>query len=59
MRADVAAGVGHVARLGHDFEAVLAVEEHPQPAAHDPVVIGDHNLGHGGKLAGRREELPR
>ena len=55
VRADVAAGVGHVARLGHDLEALLAVEEHPQAAAHDTVVIGDHDLGHGGKLAGRRQ----
>jgi hypothetical protein len=47
--ADVAAGVGHVACLGHDVEAVLTVEEHPQPAAHDTVVIGDHDLGHRGK----------
>jgi len=46
VRADIAAGVGDVAGFGHDLEAVLAVEEHPEPAAHDAVVIGDHDLGH-------------
>ena len=54
VRAHVAAGVGDVAGLGHDLEALLAVEEHPEAAAHDAVVVGDHDLGHGGKLAGCR-----
>ena len=41
MRARVAHGVRHVAGLGDDFEVRLGVEQHPQPAAHDRVVVGD------------------
>jgi hypothetical protein len=35
-----------IAGLGDDLEALLAVEEHAESAAHDAVVIGDHDLGH-------------
>ena len=53
VRAHVAAGVGDVAGLGHDLEALLAVEEHPEAAAHHAVVVGDHDLGHRGQASGR------
>ena len=46
MRAHVAAGVGHVTCLRDDLEVLLAIEDHPQAAAHDAVIIGDHDLRH-------------
>ena len=46
MRAHVAPGLGDVAGLRDDLEVLLAVEDHPQPAAHDAVVVGDHDLRH-------------
>ena len=30
----------HISGLRHDFEAVLGVEQHPDPAPHDGVVVG-------------------
>src|SRR5262249_3605515 len=32
-----------VARLGHDFEVAFGVEQHPQPGAHDLVVVRKHD----------------
>ncbi len=47
-----------VAGLGHDLQAGLRVEQQPQPAAHDRVVVGDHHrrrLAHRRQLAARRD----
>ena len=41
VAADVAPGGVDVARLGDDLEAVLALQQQPQPAAHDGVVVGE------------------
>ena len=46
MRPHVATGVGHIARLGNDLEILLAVQDHPQAAAHHTVIIGDHDRRH-------------
>ena len=51
--AHVAARVSDVAGLGDDLEAVFAVEEHPEAAAHHAVVVGDHDLGHCRQASGR------
>jgi hypothetical protein len=38
-------GIGHVAGLCHHMEAVGRVEQEPQAAADDGVVVGDHDRG--------------
>ena len=47
---DVASRAVHVARLRDDFELRLGVQQHPQPMAHDHVVVGQDDpdllLGH-------------
>jgi hypothetical protein len=42
MAAHVALGAVDVACLGDDLEIRLAVEQHPQPAANDRVIVGEH-----------------
>ncbi len=56
VAAHVAPRALHVARLGHDLEALFAVEQHAQAAAHHRVVVGQHDLdgtGAGGLGAAR------
>ena len=43
MPAHVATRALDVAGLGDDLEVVLAVEQHPQAAAHDGVIVGEHD----------------
>ena len=41
--ANVAPGVFDVTGLGDHLEVALAVEQQPQPAAYDGVIVGDDN----------------
>jgi hypothetical protein len=41
MRPDDLHGRGDVPRLGHDVEILLRLEQHPQAAAHDRMVVRD------------------
>ena len=67
MRADVAHRVGDVAGLRDDLEVRLGLEQHPQPAAHDGVVVGEDDRGERriggvvgiGACANRRDGLRR
>ena len=43
VAAHVAPRALDVAGLGHDLEVLLAVEQQPQAAAHDRVVVGEHD----------------
>ena len=43
MAAHVAPGAVDVAGLGDDLEVVLRFEQQAQAAAHDGVVVGDHD----------------
>ena len=42
-RSNRADRVGAVDRLADDLEVVLGVEDHPEPAAHQGLVVGDHD----------------
>ena len=44
VAANVAPRVVDVAGLGDHLEAGLAVEQQTQPAAHDRVIVGEHDL---------------
>ncbi len=41
--------------LGHDLEVALALEQQLQPAAHDDVIVGQHNAD---RVPGARSRLP-
>ena len=70
-RSAICDGLDAVAGLGDDLHVGLAVEQQPQPAAHDAVVVGDQEPHHAGAtrpagadgeldgraLAGRRRDL--
>ena len=43
VAAHIAPGALDVARLGDDLEVRLAVEQQPQAAAHDRVIVGEHD----------------
>jgi hypothetical protein len=67
VRADVAQRVGDVAGLGEHLEPVLALEQQPQAAAHDDVVVGEDDRdalrvavgGHAATLPARSVESRR
>jgi hypothetical protein len=54
LGANVAAGVGHVARLGDHRPVGLALEHETQAAADDGVVIGEDDPQRVGRVARRR-----
>ena len=43
MTTHVASSPVHVAGFGDDLEVGLGVEQEAQPAAHDRMVVGDHD----------------
>jgi hypothetical protein len=43
VAAHVAASAIEVRRLGHYLKALLGVQDLPQPAAYDRMVVGDHH----------------
>ena len=54
MAADVAPRGVDVTRLGDDLESVLALQQQPQPAAHDGVVVGEDDADARRRVCHRR-----